>query len=160
MSEPSAGKGTESGRPDLDEAAARMRSEGHRMGQARRQVLDVLAAHEGALSADDVATALPGVHVSSVYRTLNLLEEIGLVTHVHLAHGPARYELSETAQGTRHLVCEVCGRDVVVPSSLFDEVRRRVEHDYRFVMDADHFAILGRCTACTERRRAASQASE
>ena len=103
--------------------------------------------HEGAFTADELAASVPDVHVSTVYRTLGLLEEIGAVRHVHLSHGPALYE-SAASEQVRHLVCEVCGRHVAVPSSAFAALRRRLRRDYDFVLDGSHFAIVGRCSNC------------
>ena len=93
------------------------------MGSARRQVIEILGSLDGPVTAEAVAARLPDIHVSSVYRSLNLLEELGVVRHVHLAHGPALYELTDVADGIRHLACERCGRDVVVPTALFDDLR-------------------------------------
>ena len=78
-----------------------------------------------AFTADELAAAVPDVHVSTVYRTLALLEEIGAVRHVHLSHGPALYEHAASAE-VRHLVCEVCDRHVAVPAEVFDAVRDRL----------------------------------
>jgi Fur family ferric uptake transcriptional regulator len=130
------------------DAPSRVRAAGLRMGAARRQVIEVLGALDGPVTAEDVAVRLPDVHVSSVYRSLNVLEELGVVRHVHLAHGPARYELTDVADRVRHLACEQCGRDVVVPSALFDDLRTTIEREYGFVMDSGHFAIPGRCRDC------------
>ena len=126
----------------------KLRSSGLRMGHARRQVLEVLSRRDGGISAEAIADLVPDVHVSSVYRALAVLEDLGLVTHVHLGHGPAVYELSGPASGTRHLVCQGCGRDIVVPSGLFDELRALVREEYDFALDAGHFALLGRCGDC------------
>jgi Fur family ferric uptake transcriptional regulator len=116
------------------------------MGGARRRVIGALAARGAPVTADELAGDLPDVHVSTVYRTLAVLEDVGLVTHVHLAHGPAVYELGHL--GGHHLVCSTCGRDLVVPDAVFDEVRWRIADEYGFVIDADHFAIAGHCVAC------------
>jgi Fe2+ or Zn2+ uptake regulation protein len=132
-------------RPD---APSRVRAAGLRMGAARRQVIGVLDGVEGPITAEEVASRLPDVHVSSVYRSLNVLEELGVVRHVHLAHGPARYELTDVADQVRHLACERCGRDVVVPAAVFDDLRATIEREYGFVMDSGHFAIPGRCRDC------------
>ena len=132
----------------MDDAVEKLRSSGLRMGHARRQVLDVLSRQDGGISAEAIAEQVQDVHVSSVYRALAVLEELGLVAHVHLGHGPAVYELSGPAAGTRHLVCQRCGRDIVVPSGLFDQLRERVRDEYDFALDAGHFALLGRCGDC------------
>jgi Fur family ferric uptake transcriptional regulator len=128
----------------LDEIEPHLRAVGHSVGKPRAAVIEAVRAMPTAFTADELAAAAPSVHVSTVYRTLALLEEIGAVRHVHLSHGPAVYEHAETAD-VRHLVCEVCGRHVGVPSEVFDTVRRRLARDYDFVLDGSHFAIVGRC---------------
>jgi Fur family ferric uptake transcriptional regulator len=131
-----------------DDTEQLLRSGGRRMGHARRRVLDALGFQVGPVTADDLATALPDVHVSSVYRTLAVLEELGIVRHVHLAHGPALYELSDRVVTLRHLVCEVCGRTVEVPASAFAALNDLVEREHGFVLDSGHFALPGRCVGC------------
>ena len=111
-------------------------------------MLAALGSAPGPVTAEALAAQLPGVHVSSVYRSLNVLEDLGLVRHTHLAHGAALYEL-ERGPATVHLVCEVCGRDVAVAAELFDPVRERVLAEHDFVLSAHHFAVVGRCTTCT-----------
>jgi Fur family ferric uptake transcriptional regulator len=133
----------------LDEIVAHLRDAGHSVGKTRTAVVDGVRAMGSAFTADELAAAVPQVHVSTVYRTLGLLEEIGAVRHVHLSHGPAVYEHAASAD-VRHLVCEVCGRHVGVPSEVFDTVRARLARDYDFVLDGSHFAIVGRCRAHAE----------
>jgi Fur family ferric uptake transcriptional regulator len=102
---------------------------------------------EGSFTADELAAAVPDVHVATVYRTLALLEEIGAVRHVHLSHGPAIYE-RVTSADVRHVVCERCGRHVSVPAEIFATAGRRLVNEYDFVLDGSHFAIVGRCVDC------------
>jgi Fur family transcriptional regulator, ferric uptake regulator len=131
-----------------DEARELMRSGNRRLGRARRLIAEVLAAQNGPITADGIIALLPDVHPSSVYRSLNVLEDLGYVRHVHLAHGAALYELANRVSSVRHLVCEVCGRTVEIPLKLLESLRRRIEKDYDFVLDSTHFAITGRCATC------------
>jgi Fe2+ or Zn2+ uptake regulation protein len=124
------------------------RTANRRLGRARRQIADLLADSDGPLTADAVIAALPDVHPSSVYRSLNVLEELGYVRHVHLAHGAALYEVANRVSSVRHLVCEVCGHTVAVPLKVLEPLRKRLERDFGFVLDSTHFAITGRCTTC------------
>ena len=133
---------------DPEAIVARLRAEGHTVGHVRRQILDAVHTEQHAFTAEELADSLADVHVSTVYRTLGLLEEIGVVEHVHLSHGPAMYERAALAGTTRHLVCEVCGRHLAVPAEVFDGAARTLERDYEFVLDGVHFAIAGRCTGC------------
>ena len=126
------------------EIEGQLRAAGHSVGRTRAAVVDAVRALPSAFTADELAAAVPDAHVSTVYRTLALLEEIGAVRHLHLSHGPALYEHGASAD-VRHLVCEVCDRHVAVPSAVFASARRRIEREYGFVLGASHFAIVGRC---------------
>ena len=128
----------------VDDIVDHLRAAGYGVGKPRAAVVDGVRSMTTAFTADELAAAVPQVHVSTVYRTLGLLEEIGAVRHVHLSHGPAVYEHAASAD-VRHLVCEVCGRHVGVPSGVFDSLRKRLARDYDFVLDGSHFAIVGRC---------------
>ena len=130
--------------PDLEAAAAVVRSRGLRLSTARRLVLAALYAAEEPLTAEQIAGPMD---VASVYRNLEALEEIGLVRHVHLGHGPGRY--MRAAAGVReYLVCERCGAVRAVDPEALDAVRaairERFGHEARFT----HFPIAGLCRAC------------
>jgi Fur family ferric uptake transcriptional regulator len=132
----------------LEETADRLRSDGRRLGAARRQVIEALTERDAPVSAEELAEEIPSIHVSSIYRSLGVLEEMGLVRHLHLTHGPALYELADDAPDTQHLVCDVCGRDIEVPATLFDKLRQVIESDYAFQLQGGHFALSGHCTSC------------
>ena len=70
----------------------------------------------------------PDVDTSTVYRTLGLFEELGIVEHAHLGHGPAVYHLGQTHQ---HLVCEVCGTVIDVPVGALDALAARAPRGLR-----------------------------
>ena len=80
--------------PSLASALGALRARGMRVSTARRQVLEELYTAEGPVSAEALAERLPGADLASVYRNLVVLEEVGLVRHVHLGHGPGRYALA------------------------------------------------------------------
>lgn len=119
-------------------------------------MLTELSAHREPVTAERLAELLPSIHVSSVYRALAVLEEEGVVAHVHLGHGPAVYQLADDARLVRHLVCESCGDVVLVPVAVFEPVRAVLERDFGFALDVDHFAVIGRCRACTGQQAAPS----
>ena len=88
----------------------------------------------------------PDVSVSSVYRTMELLTEHGIVDHVHLGHGPAQYHL--TAEQHAHLVCNGCGAVVELASSMSEPFAAEIERTLGFDLDLGHFALTGWCDAC------------
>ena len=82
---------------DIDDVARALREAGGRFSAARRGVLEALFAADAPLPADAVA---PGLDRASVYRALEYLEELGVVRHVHLGHGPGLYALTGGGPGT------------------------------------------------------------
>lgn len=133
-----------------------LRRSGLRVTKARRAVCTVLAeagGHEH-LTAADVADRAGRVDLSTVYRTLDALEGIGLVRHVHLGHGPGAYHVAPV-DDHHHLVCDSCGVTVDVPMEDLADSIRSVTRPHGFVADGAHFAIVGRCAGCAARAKAA-----
>lgn len=131
-----------------------LRARGGRVTATRRVTIDVLLAggDHRHLSAEEVAgevrQRLPDVAESTIYRTLTALEELGVVTHVHLGHGPSTFHLAD--QGHRHLVCQHCESVTEVPAYEFAALARRLDDAYGFAMSSEHFAIVGRCRNCRD----------
>lgn len=125
--------------------------EGRRITTGRRAVVEALVCATGHMSADDLAESVrqshPGVHRATVYRTLEALENAGLVEHVHLGHGRSVYHLADDIH--QHLVCEVCGVVEEAPADLLSAVADRLRDERGFVMRPYHFAVLGRCRNCS-----------
>lgn len=130
--------------PDLESAAAVVRSRGLRLSTARRLVLEALYATDEPLTADRIAGDLD---VASVYRNLETLEQIGLVRHFHLGHGPGLY--ARAAAGRyEYLLCDACGAVVAVEPERLDSVRDRIRRDFGYVARFTHFPIAGLCPEC------------
>lgn len=155
MTTPLGSSGTDSAVPKAaaaDDIVAMLRANGGRATATRRATIEVLLANgvHRHLSADEVATEvrqrLPDVAESSIYRTLTALEDLGLVTHVHLGHGRSTFHLSDKSH--RHLVCRSCQAVIEVPSHEFTALTHRLDEVYGFSMSSEHFAILGECQAC------------
>jgi Fur family ferric uptake transcriptional regulator len=128
----------------IEDVLAALRRAGHRVTMPARTVLDALFAAPGPLAAEQIA---PGLEPASVYRNLERLQQLGVVTHVHVGHGPGRYVLARGG-AREYLVCERCGRVTSVDPAQLDEVRERVRaafgHEARFT----HFPIHGLCADC------------
>jgi Fur family ferric uptake transcriptional regulator len=131
---------------------AGLRRAGLRVTAARRVICEVLAeARADHLSAGDVASRTgKRVDLSTVYRTLEALEGLGLVEHVHLGHGPGAYHVGPSTEH-HHLVCDSCGRTFDVPIVELRRAVERVTAPLGFVPDSAHFAIVGRCAECAGR---------
>ena len=127
-----------------------IREQGERVTTARRALVTALVQTKGHVTADDLAAlvqkAQPDVHLSTIYRSLDALERIGVVDHVHLGHGRAVYHLADEPH--QHLVCEICGAVVEVPDATFAELGGVLRRRYGFTIRPNHFAVLGRCRDC------------
>lgn len=130
-----------------------LRRAGFRLTRQRRTICRVLAEAPGDhLSAADIIERAgrhgEALDMSTVYRTLEIFEELGVLHHVHLGHGPGIYHLSERSDH-HHLVCEACGRVVDLPLDALESSFSEIIEQYRFVPDGIHFAILGRHVDCS-----------
>ena len=107
----------------------RVRGCGFRMTMGREAVLAVLSGTEDHLSAEDIYMRVhetyPAIGLTSVYRTLDMLVNIGLVYKFDFGDGRARFEIAEDPKGKdhhHHLVCTGCGRIVNYRDFIDDEV--------------------------------------
>ena len=94
-----------------------------------------------------VRERVAGVNITTVYRTLELLEELGLVTHTHLSHGSPTYHAAGEHQHV-HLVCRSCGTVSEVDPVIMSPVTRRLEEQRGFRVDVGHVALFGICADC------------
>lgn len=132
---------------DVEDVAAALRRRGGRLTAPRRMVLEALFAASGPVSAEQVATGPVQLELTSVYRALETLEQLGVVRHVHLGHGPGLYSLIGEAE-REYLVCERCDRVTAVPADELDPLRAQIERDFGYRARFSHFPIVGLCAEC------------
>ena len=127
-----------------------LRARGYRLTPQRQLVLEAVESL-GHATPEEIAVAVRetarGVNISTVYRTLELLEELGLVTHTHLSHGSPTYHAAREHVHA-HLVCRDCGTVETLPSGVAEGVAAALLADRGFVMDVGHFSVFGSCAAC------------
>jgi Fur family ferric uptake transcriptional regulator len=135
-----------------ERALRSLREHGQRVTGPRRAVIEALADLDGHPSAEDVGAAVarsdPTVHRATVYRTLDTLAEIGVVSHVH-SRGTTAYHLADPDHDEQHLHarCRVCDVVVDLPADLLDEAARRVDA-LGFELEPGHVALSGLCRSC------------
>lgn len=130
--------------------ADELRSRGLRLTAQRQLVLEAVHAL-GHATPDQVhaqvAKTAAGVNITTVYRTLELLEELGLVTHAHLSHGAPTFHAVGEQQHV-HLVCRTCGNVEEVSSDLLAPLAENLERRKSFLVDIGHVALFGVCAGC------------
>ncbi|HET9516241.1 MAG TPA: Fur family transcriptional regulator [Actinoplanes sp.] len=98
-----------------------------------------------------VRERVAGVNITTVYRTLELLEELALVTHTHLSHGSPTYHAAGEHQHV-HLVCRSCGSIIEVDPAVLEPVTDRLLQQRGFRVDVGHVALFGSCADCEEQQ--------
>jgi Fur family ferric uptake transcriptional regulator len=127
-----------------------LRAGGYRVTPQRQLVLEAVTRLEHATPEEiyaEVRQTAVGINVSTVYRTLELLEQIGLVTHTHLGHGANRYHLAANAQHS-HLVCRECGNVTEVGPAAVGALVSALHAEYGFETDVGHLTVFGTCAQC------------
>ncbi|MDP9298258.1 MAG: transcriptional repressor [Actinomycetota bacterium] len=135
-----------------------LRTRGLRMTPQRRAIVSEVMRTSGHISPTAVARKvqgeMPGVNASTVYRTLTLLEEVGVLSHSHLETG-AEYHRAEEAEHV-HLTCSRCGRDDALSLREAKRLQQLIRAHRGFEADLTHFAITGLCVDCAAAAAAAS----
>lgn len=136
--------------PRVGEILDLLSSKGMRKTSARRAILEALLGDQSHPTAEDIAAEVrsrfPSVDLSTVYRTLDTLEQLGIIDHTHLSHGPAIFHLSDDDH--QHLVCEQCGTVVEVSPDKLEPFLSALRTEFDFEVDRRHFALVGLCAGC------------
>jgi Fur family ferric uptake transcriptional regulator len=139
--------GLHAGPPSL---ADTLRARGLRLTAQRQLVLEAVY-RLGHATPDqvhaEVSRTASGVNITTVYRTLELLEELGLVTHTHLSHGAPTYH-GVLEQQHVHLVCRGCEQVDDVSIEVLDPMARMLAEQKGFQVDRGHVALFGLCAGC------------
>ena len=96
-----------------------------------------------------VQRAAPAVNITTVYRSLDLLERLGVVRHTHLGHGAPSYSAHEHEHV--HLVCHECGTVTEASRLLMADLADRLDAELGFELDVAHVALSGLCRDCRAR---------
>ena len=140
----------------------RHRFKGHvsRWTMPREAILELLSQSSKHMSAKEIYASLydtyPGMGLTTVYRTLDLLARMGIVTRLTLGDGQSRYEFksSEKEDHHHHLICTNCGEIIDYSEFLEEELRlvrkteERLEKKYDFKIMDHNIEFLGLCEKC------------
>ena len=132
--------------------AEMLRERGLRLTPQRQLILE--AVHELGHATPEqvhnhVRERVAGVNITTVYRTLELLEDLRLVTHTHLSHGSPTYHPAGEDQHV-HLVCRSCGSISEVNPSVMQPVTDRLRDEKGFRVDVGHVSLFGECGGCKD----------
>ena len=126
----------------------KLRKSGHRLTPQRRAVLEAVDTLRHGTPDEifaEVRRTHDSINLSTVYRALELLNELGLIRHAHLGDRVPTYH-SVTGHEHAHLICRTCGTSTSVDRDVLDV--DRLEQETGFVIDFGHLAVFGTCAAC------------
>jgi Fur family transcriptional regulator, ferric uptake regulator len=132
-------------------ASRRLDEAGHRSGRARRQVVDLLAGAECALTALEIDRRIDSVGRASVYRTLDQLEQLQLIQRVEVGGDAAGYERVDPSAHHHHLVCQNCGELFPFTSEPLEGAIEAVGRRSGFRLASHDVVLRGTCRDCGER---------
>jgi Fur family ferric uptake transcriptional regulator len=129
---------------------ATLKERGLKLTPQRRLIADIIHDASGHLTAEEiigrVQARMPGVNKSTIYRTLELLEEAGCVYKSELGNGFIYHHDEEGHH--HHLVCRQCGKIIDCEENLFAPVQRLLREKYNFRVDFKHIVMSGICEEC------------
>jgi Fur family ferric uptake transcriptional regulator len=131
----------------------RLRDHGFRITPQRQLVLEAVERLRHGTPEEiliEVQRTATGVNLSTVYRTLEVLEDVGLVNHAHIGHGPPTYHAVDEDVHI-HLVCDRCATVLSVPANVAAPFVDQLSEDHGFATDISHIAIHGLCQKCQQR---------
>ena len=134
------------------EIVRRLGEKGYRLTPQRLMIVSAIENSDAHISAEEiyaqVVAKYPHVNLSTVYRTLELLKQLGLVTETDFGEGRVRYH--PVGKGHHHhLVCTECGTVIDLDESLLSSLEGMLLREYKFGADLKHLAIFGRCARCS-----------
>ena len=124
---------------------------GYRITPQRIMILNAVQDAEGHISAEEIYSKVRATYshlnISTVYRTLELLEELKLVTETDLGEGRVRYHSADKGHH-HHLICQKCGAVIDMDDFIFKSLAEIMAEKYGFVAEMRHLAIFGHCRNC------------
>ena len=133
----------------------KLKEKGCKLTMQRRSVLDVMMEHDGEhLSTeeiyDQVKRKFPEIGLATVYRTVQLFEEMGIVDRLNLDDGCSRFELAKEGRihHHHHLICEKCNKVFEVEHDLLDDIEKEIERKYGFKIHDHNVMFYGICKDC------------
>jgi Fur family ferric uptake transcriptional regulator len=141
---------------DIEQFKKQLKDRGYKLTPQRRAVLDIIIENEGKhLSTEEiydlVKSDCPEIGLATVYRTLQLLEEMNLIFKLNLDDGKNRYELAHAEEDHHHhhLICTKCGSVIEVEGDLLDILEKKVEGKYNFKVTNHILKFFGYCSKCS-----------
>lgn len=143
----------------MEKLKEKLKATGFKITPQRRAIIEVLIENDNKhLSSeeiyDKVRVNCPEIGLATVYRTMQLLDDINGISKLNLDDGCIRYEINVEGEDTHHhhhLICKSCGAIIEVKEDLLDEIESNVEKTYNFTIKDHDLKFYGTCEKCTKK---------
>lgn len=143
---------------DMNALKEDLKKKGYKLTPQRRSIVDTIIDNEGQhLTAeeiyDKVKKSCPEIGLATVYRTILLLEELGVISRLDLNDGCSRYEIihSDETHRHHHLICNTCHKVSEVQDDLLEELEVGIEKQYKFKILDHSVKFYGICDECQKK---------
>ena len=140
---------------NIDNIKEKLKEEGYKLTTQRRAILDSIVSNRGNhLSSEEIYDIVklkyPEIGLATVYRTLQLLEQINVISKVNFDDGCSRYELNTNSKDHHHhhLICLGCGKVIEVKLDLLENLEHEIEKEGKFKIVDHNVKFFGYCSEC------------
>lgn len=140
---------------DIEDLKERLQSSGYKLTTQRRAIIDTFIENEGKhLNTEEiyelVRTRYPEIGLATVYRTLQILEDMDIIYKHNFDDKCSRYELNhkEEDHHHHHLICLKCGKVIEVEDDLLDELEDKIDKNNNFKIINHKVKFFGYCSDC------------
>ena len=138
-----------------DKARDVLLAQGYKWTGPRREIIKLLLDNiERHVSAEELYSILQAknseIGLATVYRTLELLAEIGFIHKLNFGDGCSRYELADGDHHHPHLICTGCAKVLEVEMDLLETLEQQIEREYSFAISGHHLKFFGLCQGCQQ----------
>jgi Fur family transcriptional regulator, ferric uptake regulator len=135
---------------DLEALALKLEARGYRVTPSRRAVIASVLQQQGHFTVDDLLHRCRGAGRATVFRTIRLLTELGVVCRVLLDDGSLHYRLSPRAHHHHHLVCSGCGSVRDLDDCAVTDLVRELSNASGYEIEGHWLEFYGRCAECRQ----------
>ncbi|RKD34611.1 Fur family transcriptional regulator [Thermohalobacter berrensis] len=139
----------------IEDVKAKLKEKGYKLTTQRRVIIDVILENQGNhLSPEEIYSKVkdkyPEIGLATVYRTLQLLEELNVIYKLNFNDGCNRYEINSgnDYHHHHHLICLNCGKVIEVKLDLLEDLEEKIEKEGDFKIVDHNVKFFGYCNEC------------
>ena len=141
------------------DVSGKLKKAGYKLTPQRQVTLETLVEnHSDLLTAEEVYMLVksknPSIGLATVYRTLDMLNDLDIVKKIPFRDGMSRYDLVKTVNDYQpfYLLCQSCGEITEIKAPIFEDAKKRIEQEYQFKINTHHLTFHGICKKCMKRK--------